>query len=152
MFGLSKEKEKKAIELHRKTIVLDAHCDRIMAIMPDDPRPSLRPLKVLPKKSLGEHLDDLKVGGIKCQIFAIWNPDYFTAIYNPTALMRALQMINIFYSEIEKHSKRIALCTTFSEIKKAVEEGKLSAVLSIEGGGPLMGDLNMLRIFYKLGV
>jgi hypothetical protein len=33
MFGLSKEKEEKAIEIHKKTIVFDAHCDRIYAVI-----------------------------------------------------------------------------------------------------------------------
>jgi len=152
MFGLCKEKEEKAIELHRKTVVVDAHCDRIMAIMPEDSRPSLEKLEVEPKKSFGEHLDELEAGGIKCQIFALWNPDYFTSIYHQTALMRALQMVNVFFSELEKQSERITLCTNFSDITKAIEEGKLSAVLSIEGGEPLMGDVRMLRIFYMLGV
>jgi membrane dipeptidase len=66
--------------------------------------------------------------------------------------MRALQQIDVFHSEMKKNSKRIALCTTFSEIKNTVEKGKISAVLSIEGGEPLMGDLRILRTFYRLGV
>ena len=148
VFELSKEQEDRAMEIHGKTIVVDAHCDRIMALMPEEPRVGFQSSEAESRKSLGEHLDSLEAGGIGCQIFAV----YIDPIYHPIALRRTRQMIDVFDSDLEKQKDRIVLCTTFTEITKAVEEGKLSAVLSIEGGESLMGDLRMLRTFYNLGV
>jgi membrane dipeptidase len=61
-------------------------------------------------------------------------------------------MIDVFQTEVEKNKERISICTTFSEIKRTLGQKRIAAVLSIEGGEPLEGDLGILRIFYRLGV
>ena len=39
-----------------------------------------------------------------------------------------------------------------SDILTAKEQGKIAAVLAIEGGEALEGDLGVLRMFHRLGV
>lgn len=147
MFDLSSEEETRALKVHSKSLVVDTHCDRIMTLMPPPP-------SVLPDSSgevemdLSVHLDKLGDGGVDCQVFAV----YVSPAYHPIALRRALQMIDVFNTEVERNRNRVALCTDYSEIVKCADDGTISAVLSIEGGEPLMGDLRMLRIFHTLGV
>lgn len=133
----------KAKQMHQKAIVFDGHCDTILEIMNH-------------KKSLGSrtptgHLDipRMQEGGVDVQFFAVFIED----IYKPDrSLKRTLQLIDCFYKEIEKNQNDILLVTNFNQIKEANKKGKIAAILSIEGGEALEGDLGVLRVLYKLGV
>ncbi len=133
----------KAKQVHQKAIVFDGHCDTLLEIMNH-------------KRSLGSktstgHLDipRLKEGGIDIQVFAVFIED----IYKPDrALKRTLQLIDCFYSEIEKNQDEISVVTNFNQLEVVHRARKIAAVLSIEGGEALEGDLAVLRVLYKLGV
>lgn len=143
VFNLSEEQEKRAMAIHRKAIVADTHCDTIGAWIRTPPRP------------LGVRSDEgaidiprMKEGGLDCQVFAVYTaPAYYDA-----PLQRALRMVDIFYSEMEKNRGSITICTTHDQIIRAVEDGRLAAVLSIEGGEPVQGGSGIVRMLYKLGV
>ncbi len=61
-------------------------------------------------------------------------------------------MLDVFHSEVEKNHNELALATNYREITDAVGEGKVAAIVSIEGGEALEGDIGALRMIYKLGV
>jgi len=137
----------KAKEIHQKAIVFDGHCDTILEVMNHK--------RTLEKKSTSGHLDipRMKEGGIDVQFFAVFIED----IYKPDrSLKRTLQLIDCFYKEIEKNQNDIAddisLVTNYNQIEEVNRAGKIAAILSIEGGEALEGDLGVLRILYKLGV
>jgi len=133
----------RAKQIHQKAIVFDGHCDTILEIINH-------------KRSLGSrastgHLDipRLKEGGVNIQVFAVFIED----IYKPDkSLKRSLQLIDYFFSEIEKNQDKISLVTNYNQIKEVNKAGKIAAILSIEGGEALEGDLAVLRALYKLGV
>ena len=133
----------KAKQVHRKAIVFDGHCDTILEIMNHK--------RTLEKKSTTGHLDipRMKEGGIDVQFFAVFIED----IYKPDrSLKRTLQLIDCFYKEIEKNQDDISLVINYNQIKKVNRLGKIAAILSIEGGEALEGDLGVLRVLYRLGV
>ena len=68
----------------------------------------------------------------------------------PEATLRALQMVDKFY-EMTADSRFTAV-TTVDEIKEAKKKNQVSGLLSIEGAEPLMGEIPLLRVFYRLGV
>jgi membrane dipeptidase len=153
MFNLSKQEEKRASSIHSKSIVVDTHNDTIGNMMAG-PASQLRDFSL--KRALGERSDEgqidiprIKEGGVDCLVFAmcVSNPTY-----RARRLRRLLQMLDVFYSEVEKNSDQIALTTTFQEILDTVKEGKIAAVISVEGGEALEGDIGVLRVMYKLGV
>lgn len=133
----------KAKQMHQKAIVFDGHCDTILEIMNH-------------KKSLGSrtptgHLDipRMQEGGVDVQFFAIFIED----VYKPDrSLKRTLQLIDCFYREIEKNQDDISLVTNYNQIMEVNRAGKIAAILSIEGGEALEGDLGVLRVLYRLGV
>lgn len=154
---LSKEEEARALVIHKRAVYVDAHCDSILAWLPPVRLPIAmrKPTEAPERRSLGErwkvgHIDlpRLMEGEVDCQVFAV----YVSPLFHPASLRRALQMIDVFYSEVDKNSDKIALCTSFADILRTQNEGKISALLSIEGGEPLEGDLGVLRMLYKLGV
>jgi len=133
----------KAKQIHQKAIIFDGHCDTILEVMNHK--------RSLEKKSTTGHLDipRMKEGGVDVQFFAIFIED----IYKPErSLKRTLQLIDCFYKEIEKNQDDISLVTNYNQIEEVNRAGKIAAILSIEGGEALEGDLGALRVLYKLGV
>jgi membrane dipeptidase len=91
----------------------------------------------------------MKEGGVDCQTFAIYTG---RKEGQHDALLTAMQMIDVFYREIEANKDGIVQVSSVDEIIKAKKAGKCSGLLAIEGSEPLMGDLGVLRNFFKLGV
>ncbi len=148
MFELTKAQEERAMRLHNEAIVVDTHCDTLGHFL----RQSWerRPPRKLGERSDQGHIDlpRLVEGGVTCQTFAMYTGN--KAIV-PEATLRALKMVDVFYSEIQANEGIVSV-TTPSEIVAAKEEGKATGLLSMEGAEPLMGDIDLLRVFYKLGV
>ena len=133
----------KAKQIHQKAIVFDGHCDTILEI--------INHKRSLGSRTLVGHLDipRMKEGGVDVQFFAVFIED----IYKPDrSLKRTLQLIDCFYKEIEKNQDDISLVTNYNQIEEVNSAGKIAAILSIEGGEALEGDLGVLRVLYKLGV
>lgn len=133
----------KAKQIHQKATVFDGHCDTILEV--------LNHKRSLGSRTLVGHLDipRMKEGGVDVQFFAVFIED----IYKPDrSLKRTLQLIDCFYKEIEKNQDDISLVTNYNQIEEVNSAGKIAAILSIEGGEALEGDLGVLRVLYKLGV
>jgi membrane dipeptidase len=77
---------------------------------------------------------------------------YIEDRYLPEMGLRvALDQIARLYAEIER-SKRFAICRTNEEILRARAAKKIAVLITMEGVEPLGEDLNLLRVFYELGV
>ena len=146
MSELTKAQEERAQRLHKEAIVIDTHCDTLMSFLSQRGRP---------QRSLGErsehgHIDLPRMidGGVTCQVFAIYTGNKPIV---PDATLRALQMVDVFYEGIEANDKIVSV-TTPDEIVAAKKAEKTTGLLSIEGAEPLMGDIGLLRVFYRLGV
>jgi membrane dipeptidase len=54
--------------------------------------------------------------------------------------------------ELERFPDQIAVATSVADIHRIVESGRIAAILAIEGGEAIDGDLAVLRNLYRLGV
>ena len=148
--------EENVFRLHREATVVDTHCDTLKCLMPAFTLPrnsqwdDRSDVGMGVRSELG-HIDipRLKEGGVDCQVFAISSVRDRT---RPYALRTAMEMIDIFYRECGKHKDAIVPVTTHGDIMKAVNEGKVAAMLSIEGADVIEGKIGMLRVFHRLGV
>jgi membrane dipeptidase len=145
---LSDAQEERAMRLHKEAIVVDTHCDTLMQFLP-------QPWGSPPARKLGErsdrgHIDLPRMieGGVTCQTFAVYTGR--RAIV-PEAPLMAMKMVDAFYSEIEANPEIVAV-TTHDEIVAAKKAGKVCGLLSLEGAEPLMGDIALLRVYYRLGM
>jgi membrane dipeptidase len=144
--------ESLSMDLHKRAVVVDAHVDTIQDAMGVDfYKTGKRTPRSLGERSTQGHVDipRLLEGGVDVQIFAIsaepeYKPDRCTK--------RILQVLDHFYHELRENSQTLSLITRYSEIEEVVESGKVGAILSIEGGEAIEGDLAVLRVFYQLGV
>ncbi len=156
MFDLSTEQEKRALEVHKRAVTVDAHCDTVGAWMEASSMPTLgATAQKTEKRSLGKRSEEGKIdiprmieGGLDCQVFAVWTAPQF---YD-SPLKRAISIIDTFYSEIDNNLQSIEFCTNYQQVIRASNQGKISAVLAIEGGEPVQGGPGVLRMLYKLGV
>ena len=77
---------------------------------------------------------------------------YIEDQYMPELALRVgLDQISRLYSEVEA-SGRFEICRTHDEILRARESKKIALLITMEGVEPLGSDLNLLRVFYELGV
>ncbi len=143
-------------ELHNKSLVIDTHCDTVKCLhtLFTSNRNSMwadRSQQGLGARSELGHVDipRLKQGGVNCQVFAISSLRDSTP---PYALRTALEMISILNIECAQNSSSIRLVTSVEDILSTVDEGKIAAILSIEGADVIEGRPRILRIFQQLGV
>jgi membrane dipeptidase len=148
--------DEKIMELHREALVVDTHCDTLKCLMPiftlprDSQWDDRSDIGMGARSSLG-HIDlpRLREGGVDCQVFAISSIRDRT---RPYALRTAMEMIDIFYSECAAHPDVVTPVTTHGGIVEAAAEGKVAAMLSIEGADIIEGKVGMFRVFHRLGV
>jgi len=140
------------LQLHKRATVVDAHIDTLLEIMV----PPARPIKLPTPRKFGErsskgHVDlpRLLESGVDLQIFAVYiQPEYKIE----RALHRALQVFDRFYKELHDHEDKMMLFTKVSDVREAEKQGKIAAMLSIEGGEAVEADLGILRMLYRLGL
>jgi membrane dipeptidase len=88
----------------------------------------------------------LRAGGVGLQVFALYLPDEIPSA--PESLFRAAEL---FWSEVLT-VRGIKLVRRAGDIEAAIQEGKIGAILSLEGADGLQGKLWALRLLHKLGL
>ncbi len=94
-------------------------------------------------------LDRLRRFDKAVQVFAVWTPDDLTG---SARFDNACRVIDNFTKELQKNADRIVLCRSYADILSAHEQGKVAAILGIEGGGVFDGTLENIDILHALGV
>ncbi|MDI3481727.1 MAG: rane dipeptidase [Tepidanaerobacteraceae bacterium] len=142
MFALNEEQEQRARRIHAESIVFDAHCDTILSVIDGE--------RTLGEKSEKGHVDipRLRNGGVNAQVFAVFvRPEwYFDAVH------MTMKGISILKSQLEQNSSKARIAFSAADVEKSAKEGKIAALISIEGGEALQQDIHMLRIYRELGV
>ncbi len=148
MIELTPAQEERAMRLHKEAIIVDTHCDTLMQFLPQ--QWGMPEARRLGERSTRGHIDLPRMieGGVTCQTFAVFTGR--RAIV-PEAPLMAMQMVDKFYTEIEANPE-IVTVTSHDEIVAAKKAGKVCGLLSLEGAEPLMGDIALLRIYYRLGM
>jgi membrane dipeptidase len=95
-----------------------------------------------------EFLSELEAGDVGVMGVAIYIEDRYL---QDAGLRVALDQIARLYAETQA-CRRFAICKSYHEIEKARKEGKIALLITMEGAEPLGMDLNLVRVFYELGV
>lgn len=121
---------------------IDMHCDTVLRLMKDKENLELY------ENEFNIDIKKMKKANSLAQFFAM----FVDLKKGKDPMEVCLEMIDKFYVELEKNIDHISIATNYEEIIKNDNEGKMSAVLTIEEGGVLKGKLHNLRNFYRLGV
>jgi membrane dipeptidase len=132
----------RARQLHFSSIVIDTHDDTTQRFF--DPGFDLGA-----RNTLGSiDIPRTKEGGLGAIFFSIWTPSKITG---PEAAKRALAQIDAVHEQVRKHSGDLMLVTTAEGIREAHKQGRIAALIGVEGGHMIASDLGMLRRYAALG-
>src|SRR5581483_6155336 len=89
-------------------------------------------------------------GGVKAMFFSV----FVTEEYYPQRMetKQALRLIDLALTQLAKNHDKIELALNAPDIERINREHKVAAVLDLEGGFDLDGDLGVLRDLYRLGL
>jgi membrane dipeptidase len=133
----------RARQVHMRALVVDTHSDTPQRMVFDG--------FDLGHRDGDGHVDipRLREGGLDAPFFSIWVP---SSVTGPIAVKRALQQIDAVREQVRKHPGDLMLATTVAEIRAAHQQGKIAALMGVEGGHMIDDDLSVLRLFHTLGV
>ena len=127
--------------LHRNAVVADLHSDTIL-----DAAAGTRDLAV--RGGTG-HIDlpRLREGGVDVQVFALFVHPRFAG----SGFRRVSELLDAF-DGLARAQRTLAPATTVRAIEQAVRRGRIAAVLSVENGSAIDGDLANLDRLHARGV
>ena len=134
----------RARKLHFSSVVVDTHDDTTQRLVDGN---DFDLAQRAPNGSID--IPRMREGNLSAIFFSIWIPSKITG---PTAVKRALTQIEAVREQVRRHPKDLALATTAAEVRQAREQGKIAALLGVEGGHMINSDLAVLRQFAALGV
>ena len=136
---------REALKIHRKAIVVDTHND-ITSMMIDEGYD-------LGTSSVGKYHTDLarmKEGGLTAEFFSVYVDRKYAT--EGGSARRALDQIDVVYRAAERYPDKLMMATSAADIRRAKKQGKVAALMGIEGGHAIENSLMALRDFYRLGV
>ena len=95
-----------------------------------------------------EFLPELRTGNVNVVGAAIYIEDQYLP---DNGLRVALDQIARLYAESDL-AQSFVICKSFEDVRNARETGKISLLITMEGAEPLGTDLDLLRVFYELGL
>ena len=134
----------RAQKLHREALVFDGHVHVI-------DRQFYHGGDIGKRVADGQFdLPRAREGGIDAMFFSI----FVTEEYYPQRFetKQTLRLIDLALQQLETNGDAIGLSLNASDIEHITKQGKIAAVLDLEGGFDLDGDLGVLRDLYRLGL
>ncbi len=129
-------------QIHQDLIVVDGHNDVIVE--------SILPGKDIGKRIKTGHTDlpRLKEGGVDVQVFAVWSDD---KKWKKNAYKHANDQIDALEKLIANNPDKIELAKSSADIERINKDGKIVALIGIEGGNMIEERLDYLETLYNRG-
>lgn len=119
--------------------ILDMHCDTLISL---DENTHLR-----------ENDKDIDLLRMKQSNYLLQNFAVFTHYQEEeNKIHYVLKNINKLYKELENNSDLIKQVFCYNDILENIKDNKMSAMLTLEEGDVIEDDLDILEIYYRLGV
>ena len=135
----------RALQIHRRAIVIDTHNDVTTPMTNDD-----FDLSGTPPTPYRTNIERMKKGGLTAEFFSLYVKPWY--VEHGGSARRTLDMIDSVYRAVERHPRDLTIATTAADIRRAKRQGKIAALMGIEGGHAIEDSLATLREFYRLGV
>src|SRR5437773_535316 len=133
----------KARKLHFSSIVVDTHDDTTQRFLDGK-------FDLGTRSATGSiDIPRMREGNLSAIFFSIWMPSKVTG---PDAVNRAMAQIDAVREQVRKHPKDMVLATTAAEVREARKQGKIAALMGVEGGHMINSNLGVLRSYAALGV
>jgi len=129
--------------IHDSAIIIDTHADTPGRFVDEN--------FDLARDAGTGYLDfsEIKAGNLGAEFFSIWVEPKGNQGHEAK---RALDMIDSVYEQARRHPDQMMMAFSTDDILAAHRERKLAALLGVEGGHAIEGDIRILRDYYRLGV
>lgn len=125
-------------QVHQEAILIDTHNDVLISVM--EGMDISKDLRGRTHSDLGR----FKEGGVDAQFFSVWSDETGNFAY-------ANQQIDSLKAIVKRNPDKMLLATDVAGIEKAVKEGKMAALIGVEGGHMIDNDLQKLEQLYNRG-
>jgi membrane dipeptidase len=134
----------RAKQVHERATVIDTHADTPQRLLFD-------PTFDIAKRQTNGNIDlpRMRDGGLDALFFSIWVPSDVTG---PPAVKRAFDLVDTVREAVRLHPRDLVLATTAEDIRRAARDGRVAALMGMEGGHMIDDDLRLLRSYAALGV
>jgi len=134
------------VEIHRHAIVIDLHADTTQRMLDEQVD--------LTKRLPDGHFDSVRAreGGLDAQFFSIWVEPELYGAGGAGAIKRADDQIAAVRGLTEKHPELWALALSAADVRRIAAEGKLAALLGLEGGYAIDERIENVERYYNMGV
>jgi membrane dipeptidase len=135
-----------ARRIHDSAIVIDTHADTPQRFV--DENFDLGTVTPISEGNLD--LQKARQGNLGAEFFSIWvDPQTSAGHYT----QRALDLIDSVYEQAARHPDQMGMAFSAQDIVRARSgpHKRLAALMGVEGGHAIQGDIRVLRDFYRLG-
>jgi membrane dipeptidase len=135
-----------ALLIHRRAVAVDMHADTVQFVIDEGADISTRVTTT--------HLDAVRMreGGLDAQFFSVWIEPEFYGTGGEQAIARADAQIEAIRALAVQRPDIWAFANTAADIRRAHEEGKLAALLGLEGGYAIDEKLERVEHYFRRGV
>jgi len=137
------EAAKTAEKVLQQAIIIDTHADTPQLLLDegfDLAQPDSPCMISIPK---------MRQGHLGAEFFSIWVNVQWP---KQDLIHHALDLIDVAYEQIGRHSDVLGMATTADEIVRLHLQGKFAILMGVEGGHTIQDDLRALDVYYRLGV
>ncbi|MEA1962537.1 MAG: dipeptidase [Bacillota bacterium] len=120
--------------------IMDLHCDTIYYLTEND--------ACLLETDGQYDLKRANEAGIGVQFFALFT----MPLDQISTLRKIMKQMDVYFCEVGKNQEYIVPIFCKEDLSKAESEGKLGGVLHLEGAECIGKDIEILRLFYRLGL
>ncbi len=144
LVALAEMPSQRARKLHHQAFVFDAHVHVVN-------RQFYHGGSIGERSELGQvDLPRMIEGGVDALFFTLFVPeDYYPQRYETKQVLRLLDEA---HHQLEMNRAQIGLALNSSDIERLNQQGRIAAVLDLEGGFDMDGDLGVLRMLHRLGL
>jgi membrane dipeptidase len=135
----------RAQQIHDSAVVIDTHADTPQRFLDEG-----FDIGSADPNDIGHiSLDKARRGNLAAEFFSIWvDPETNRGRF----ARHTFDLIDAVYEQAARHSDRMVMAFSVSDIERAHREHKLAALMGIEGGHSIENDIHLLRDYYRLGV
>ena len=136
-----KHEEEQEVDFHQSLTVVDGHNDVLLRV--------LRGHDITRRLTSG-HTDIPRLieGGVDVQVFAVWSDD---KKWETGAFKHANDQIDALEKILEENPYQIAVAKSTADVADIVEQGKIAAIIGVEGGNMIENSIDNLVAFYDRG-
>jgi membrane dipeptidase len=134
------------LSIHRRAIIVDMHADTVQRVIDED-------IDISQQQKEG-HLDSVraKEGGLDAQFFSIWVEPQLFGGGGASAMQRADIQIEAIRNLPAKHPEIWQLATTADDVRRASADGRIAALMGLEGGYAIDEQIENVKRYYDMGV